>query len=207
MQGSRELLQKHPKGWRSVSYNSRNLNDTQRRIHATMEKKLCAVINSIKKFRSYLIQKFTVVTDLNALVHLKNSQNPSIRLGRWAVFLSQWEFEVIHCKRKLHADTDWLSRNVFENALSESAESVEMPLHLEIREAEVAKVMREQKNDNTYKRIMDLLRNPTLKKTDTEQRRKKSLALVKGNLYKVRTRRGQTSKYLAVPKRIRASVL
>lgn len=67
--------------------------------------------------------------------------------------------------------------------------------------------MKEQENDNTYKRIMDLLRDPTLKKTDTERHRTKSFALGEGILYKVRTCRGRTSKYLAVPKTMRVLVL
>lgn len=115
------LLQKHPESWKPISYNSQSLNNTQRRIYTTTERELWAVINSIEKFRPYLSQKFTVVTDHSALVYFRKIQNPSSTLGRWAVFLSQWDFEVIHRKGKLHADADWLSRNVFEDSLSKSA--------------------------------------------------------------------------------------
>lgn len=76
-------------------------------------------------------------------------QNASSRLSRWAL----WDLQVIHRKGKLHADADWLSRNVYEYALSESAESVEILLYSEERKARLNQIMTEQQEDEIYARI------------------------------------------------------
>lgn len=63
------------------------------------------------------------------------------------MFLSQWEFEVIHRKGRSHMDADCVSRNVYDDAISESGESVENPLYSEEREAKILQIEKDQRAD------------------------------------------------------------
>lgn len=80
------------------------------------EKELLAVIFAIEKFRCYVEGSFFyVVTDHIALKWLQNLSNPSGRLARMSIRLSQFDFKVIHRKGSLNIVADALSRITSEN--------------------------------------------------------------------------------------------
>ncbi|KAK9739006.1 Integrase core domain [Popillia japonica] len=85
-----------------VAYASKNLNAAQRK-YSTTEKELLAVIFAVEKFRSY-------VEDHASLVWLHNLSNPTGRLARWAIRLSQFDFAIQHRKGSLNVVADALSR-------------------------------------------------------------------------------------------------
>lgn len=109
-----------------IAYASRTLNVHERNYTVT-ELELAAVIFGIEKFRPYVEGvKFRVITDHYSLLWLYNLKSPSPRLGRWAVRLSQFNFEVIHKKGILNVVPDGLSRAPIEvNILNVSVEDLQ----------------------------------------------------------------------------------
>lgn len=93
-----------------IAYASRTLTSTERNYSVT-EREALAVLYGIDKFRSYVEgTHFKVITDHSSLVWLKNLQNPTGRLCRWAVKLQAYDCEVLHRKGKLQVVSDFLSR-------------------------------------------------------------------------------------------------
>ena len=92
-----------------VAYASRTLNKCQKK-YTTTEKELLAVLFGIEKFRYYLEgTHFTVHTDHSSLVWLNNMKNPSARIARWIVKLSQYSFDIVHRKGSCNTVADALS--------------------------------------------------------------------------------------------------
>lgn len=97
---------------RPISYASRQLNATERNLTVT-EKELLAVVYGTKQFRCYLYgRKFTLVTDHRALCWLLKLRDPSAKLTRWALRLSEFEYTVEHRPGKHHLVPDALSRHI-----------------------------------------------------------------------------------------------
>lgn len=95
-----------------VAYASRSLTISERKWSVT-ERELIAVIFGIEKFRSYVEgSHFVVETDHASLIWLQNLNNPSGRLTRWAVKLSQFDFTIKHRKGSSNVVADALSRSV-----------------------------------------------------------------------------------------------
>jgi hypothetical protein len=77
------------------------------------DKELLAIIDSIKKFRHYLIgvpTEFIIYTDHNNLVKFESSQQLNRRQFRWSQMLSEYNFCVVHRPGKLSEKPDALSR-------------------------------------------------------------------------------------------------
>ena len=74
---------------RPVAYCSRQLNSSESKYSVT-ELELLAFLFAVKQFRCCLYgRKFVVHTDHRALKWLLNLQDPSSRLTRWAIKLSE----------------------------------------------------------------------------------------------------------------------
>ncbi|KAK3889435.1 hypothetical protein Pcinc_006571 [Petrolisthes cinctipes] len=105
LQGKNDLL--HP-----VAYHSAKLTLSQCR-YSTIEKKLLAIVNSIKKFECYLYpgtQPLQVYTDHNPLSFLNHNKFSNQRLLRWSLFLQPFNVEVHHIKGSQNSIADALSR-------------------------------------------------------------------------------------------------
>ena len=97
---------------RPIAYCSRQLNSAETKYSVT-ELELLALIFATKQFRCYLYgRKFTVYTDHRALKWLLNLQDPSSRLTRWALKLSEYDFQVEHRSNTKMRHADALSRCV-----------------------------------------------------------------------------------------------
>ncbi|GFX99417.1 transposon Tf2-9 polyprotein [Trichonephila clavipes] len=71
-----------------------------------------AIIDSLEKFHCYLHgSHFTVHTDHNALVWLKNFKNPTGRLFRWSLKFSMNDFDIKYKKCSTNVEADMLTRN------------------------------------------------------------------------------------------------
>ncbi|XP_066596240.1 uncharacterized protein [Prorops nasuta] len=104
------LTQTHEQGECVIAYASRTLTPAEMK-YTTTELECLAVLWSIKKFRGYLEgYKFTVMTDHNSLRWLNNLKDPSGRLGRWALELMQYDFEIVYRKGSQNFVPDALSR-------------------------------------------------------------------------------------------------
>jgi len=97
---------------RPVAYCSRQLNSAETKYSVT-ELELLAFLFATKQFRCYLYgRKFVVHTDHRALKWLLNFRDPSSRLTRWAIKLSEYDFTVEHRSGTKMRHADALSRSV-----------------------------------------------------------------------------------------------
>jgi len=104
------LLQKHEDEWRIITCCSRRLSDSEKNYGITDLEGL-AVIYTVTKLRPYLLGKrFQILVDHCALCVLNKRVPNSARLCRWAIVLSEFEFEIVYTKGNLHCDIDCLSR-------------------------------------------------------------------------------------------------
>lgn len=70
-----------------------------------------AIVWAVKYFRPYLFgRKFTIVTDHKPLQWLMNLKEPSSRLTRWKLKLSEYNYKVVYKKGKANTNADALSR-------------------------------------------------------------------------------------------------
>jgi hypothetical protein len=97
---------------RPIAYCSRQLNQAESK-YSTTELELLAFLFATKQFRCYIYgRKFTVYTDHRALRWLLNLQDPSSRLTRWAMKLSEYDFTVEHRSGTQMRHADALSRSI-----------------------------------------------------------------------------------------------
>ena len=95
-----------------IAYGGRSLNKSERNWGITDLEGL-ALVEGIRHFKVYLSDKpFTDYSDHQALKSLKTSKATG-RLGRWAVFLQGYQYEVIHKPGKIHSNADSLSRREY----------------------------------------------------------------------------------------------
>ena len=93
-----------------MAYASRLLSKTEWHYSVT-HKELLAVVVFLNHFRQYLLgRKFILRTDHGSLVWLCNFKEPKGQLARWLEKLEEFQFEIVHCKGKVHCNADSLSR-------------------------------------------------------------------------------------------------
>ena len=121
------LGQKGPDGKEMVAaYGGRSLKPDERKFTVSQQECL-AVVDGIEAYKEYLTKRFTVITDHQALKWLNSVKDTSSRLGRWALKLQGYDFEIVHKPGRVHMNADALSRrpyNDLENASNDSAQSV-----------------------------------------------------------------------------------
>ena len=95
-----------------VAYASRVLKNAELN-YAITHKECLALVWGIKYFHNYLYGvKFVVITDHIALSWLNHSSIKNGQLARWAISLSDYNFEIKYRMGKLHGNVDTLSRPV-----------------------------------------------------------------------------------------------
>lgn len=106
------LVQGEGEQERVVAYWSQKLSSAQRKYQTT-ERECLAVITAIEKFRPFIEGcRFTVITDHASLLWLQNLKDPAGRLGRWALRLQAYDFDLKHRKGKFMVVADALSRAI-----------------------------------------------------------------------------------------------
>ena len=97
-----------------IAYASRSLNKAEKNYSVT-ELECLAVKWGIWKMRGYLEgYHFIIQTDHQSLKWLDKIENPSGRLARWAMELSQWDFDIEYRKGTENNVADALSRQPLE---------------------------------------------------------------------------------------------
>lgn len=96
-----------------IAFASRTLTASERKYSAT-ERELIGVIFGIEHFRGYVEgTSFCVITDCAALKWLNNLREPTGRLARWSMRLSQFTFSIKHRPGKQNIVPDALSRAIY----------------------------------------------------------------------------------------------
>ena len=93
-----------------VAFYSRALSQTERR-YSTYEKELLAVVKATEHFRVYLLgRSYTLRTDHSPIRGLSRSKLEIMRVERWAMRLSEFDFQVEIVKGRDNVVADALSR-------------------------------------------------------------------------------------------------
>lgn len=158
-----------------VDFFSRKTTLLESRYHS-YELETLAVVESLKKFRVYLIgREFAVVTDYNALKASSSKKHLLPRIARWWLQLQEFTFEVQYRPGNRMRHVDALSRNP---ALTEepAEESV-------MRIEEAYWVLSAQLTDEKIQRIREVLSKPP----DTDEARDiyKNSTLRDGRIYRI----------------------
>lgn len=104
------LLQKQNNDWKIVTCCSRRMSSAEANYGITDMEGL-AIVYATQKLRPYLLGKhFKIMVDHCALCVLNKRIPQSARLRRWAILLSEFDFEIVYTKGDLHKDIDCLSR-------------------------------------------------------------------------------------------------
>lgn len=100
---------------RVIQYAGRNLNDAENN-YTTTEKEGLALIHAISAFECYLRgNNFRLVTDHAPLTHILKNSRLNGRIARWALYLQQFQYTVVHKAGKTHSNVDGLSRRKYDS--------------------------------------------------------------------------------------------
>ena len=94
-----------------TAYASRSLSRPERRYYVT-RKELLAVVEFVHHFRHYMYllgREFTLRTDHNSLVWVRNFKEPEGQLARSLQKLEEYNFTIVHHRGALHSNADALS--------------------------------------------------------------------------------------------------
>lgn len=116
------LLQWQENQLHPISYYSRTTTREESLYHS-YELETLAVVDSIKRFRIYLVgTHFKVVTDCSAVRSTFTKKDIVPRIARWWFSIQDFDMEVIHRQGDRMKHVDALSRNAIVNAITFSVE-------------------------------------------------------------------------------------
>ena len=163
--------------------------------YSVTEKECLAIVWAIDKFRHYLLgSEFTVKTDHCGLCWLMRISDPSGKLCRWAIRLSEYKFNIMYKNGKSHGNVDTLSRYPLN---SKADDCDEIPIYV----VEEVNVMEEQINDGWCKYIKKRLEEKKLKPNEVYE-------ITDGILWrKIFDSRGIERKLMCHPKSLRKEVM
>lgn len=105
------LMQKEDTGVHPVCYFSRKTSDSESKFHS-YELEALAVVESLQKFKTYIIGKpIIVVTDCSALRYAATQRDIIPRIARWWLKLLEFDYTVQHRHGRNMQHIDALSRN------------------------------------------------------------------------------------------------
>ncbi|GFY34472.1 retrovirus-related Pol polyprotein from transposon 17.6 [Trichonephila clavipes] len=105
------LLQKSDDGlFHPIHYFSRKTT-VQQEKYSSYELEVLAIIEALKKFRSYLLgTKFKIITDCDAFQKTMHKKDLPAKIARWALMLEEFDYEVCHRPGRQMRHVDALSR-------------------------------------------------------------------------------------------------
>ena len=97
-----------------IAYASHTLRPPERKW-STFDCELWAVVWSVRHFKHFLTgSSFTVITDHKPLLSLKKApvdNDPTGRRSRWILELDVYDYNLLHCEGKQHANANAMSRH------------------------------------------------------------------------------------------------
>lgn len=189
------LLQEDSEGrLRPVFYYSRHCTEAESR-YASHELEVLAIVETLERFRFYLIGKhFRVVTDCAAVATTKTTKQLVPRIARWWLKLQEYDFDLLHRPGVQMAHVDALSRAPYEPA-REVPVVTERILRVEVDQNDWLLTMQHQ--DPKLRHIMAVLTGDG--QADDEQQLRLDYLIDKNRLF----RKLGTDKKWVVPDAIR----
>lgn len=93
-----------------VMYFSKRASVAENKLHS-FELETLAIVYSLKRFRNYLVGlHFKIVTDCSALQQTLNKKDLNPKISRWALFIEQFDYEIVHRVGDKMQHVDALSR-------------------------------------------------------------------------------------------------
>lgn len=166
-------LKLHP-----VCYMSKKTTSAEEKYNS-YELEVLAVINSLKKFRVYLLgRKFKIVTDCSAFQKTMEKKELVTRVARWALILEEFDYSIEHRAGSAMRHVDSLSRN---------------PMVMIVNDGIIERVKNAQNKD---KELMDI-------KSAIDEPKNKDYCIKNDVLYKYK----DGVELLVVPKRMQTEVI
>lgn len=195
-----EDQQSHP-----IAFVSRSLTKNERNLGIT-ELECLGCVWALSYLRHLVHGRHVkIVTDHSAIRWLKSIKDPTGKLARWAIKLSEFQYTVVHRSGSKHKDADCLSRNpVAEGNEADEVDCEEIPTYL----VEPDELRQLQLEDDELKELITAVENDN----DTNipigtRRRAKNFSLIDGVLYKKNTREVGRDHLLAIPKSLIGEIL
>lgn len=133
-----------------IAYHSRTLRSYESN-YAITELECLAIVDALDKFYHYLHgNKFTIHTDHQALVWLKNVKNLRGRLFRWSLKLSMFDYDIKYKKGTTNVEADMLSRHPVSQYIQHSVHLLDLD---ELKQSQ----FEDNLQDNRYKQINDII--------------------------------------------------
>ncbi|GFV11135.1 transposon Tf2-8 polyprotein [Trichonephila clavipes] len=105
------LQQGEDGGFYPVHYMSKKTSIQEEKL-CSYELEVLAVIEALKKFRNYLLgRKFRIQTDCAAFAKTHDKKELTPKMARWSIFLTDFDYEIVHRPAKQMQHVDALSRH------------------------------------------------------------------------------------------------
>lgn len=184
-----------------VAYISRSLTKAEKNYTIT-ELEGLAAIWALTYLRHLIYGRpVKIITDHHALCWLKTLKDPTGRLARWAIKLSEFEYTIVHKSGLLHRDADCISR--YPVLKPEETENFnEIPTFL-LESEDISKL---QLDDENLKQLISAIKNPTDASIGI-RKRSKNFRLINDVLYKVNSNAHGRENLLVVPRNLVEEIL
>lgn len=159
-----------------VFYFSRHCSPAEAK-YASHELEVLAIVESLERFRVYLLgKKFRVVTDCAAVATTKTTKPLVPRIARWWLKLQEFDFELSHRPGTQLAHVDAMSRAPVEPARDDLQVVTEQLMRIDISQTDWIVTM--QLQDENLQRIVDILNGKSHSK---DERQLKTVYELKNN--------------------------
>ncbi len=108
------LSQLQDKEWHTIAFQSQSPSEAERN-YDIYDKELLAIVRALEEWRHHLEgadERFEIWTDHKNLIDFQEAQKLNCRQSRWSLFLSRFEFNLLHRLGKAAGKPDALSQRV-----------------------------------------------------------------------------------------------
>ncbi|CAK1595379.1 unnamed protein product [Parnassius mnemosyne] len=164
-----------------IHYYSRQTTDDEKKYHS-FELELLAVVQSLNKFRHYLLgSHFRIITDCSAVRFALSKKEIIPRIARWVLATQEFSYDIIHREGYRMQHVDALSRNPLQSGSKSEAEIImsiteaDWLLSVQLQDSRIADIKKslESGEAHKYKDIFnkyELLGNKVYRRTSQGRR-------------------------------------
>ena len=158
------VLSHDDNGERPVAFASRTLTTAEQK-YSQIEKEALAIIYGVQKFHKYLYgRRFTLITDHNPLTYIFGPYAgiptlAALRLQRWALLLSAYNYEIVYRKSADNANADYLSRAPVDEAVENIESEVNYFSHVNEMPITAEEIAASTRKDTILARVFDYTMN------------------------------------------------